>query len=193
MERSSGTEYKRVEKMQYGPDQTYTPAPPATDGSPGAPSRDRGGMAWMGVVLVVIGAIFLVAQLVPGIAWWTVWPAGIVVLGVAQMVTPGRMGWSIERVSDGIGTVVLGLFLLGNTTGYISWAAWGTLLALWPVLLISAGIGLLGKAADQSWLRALAPVVIWLAMAYAAAMWWNGAPLPVELPFTLPSGFTIEL
>ena len=39
-----------------------------------------------------------------------------------QLVTPSaEHGWGIERLSEGVGTVILGVILLGNTTGYIGW------------------------------------------------------------------------
>ncbi len=142
-----------------------------------------GAGATLGIVLIVLGVAFLVAETIPGLSWWTMWPLLIVVAGFAQIVTPGlREPWGIERVADGVGTVLIGLLLLGNTTGYISWQVWWTLLSLWPVLLISAGFALLAKSSGQEWLRILAAVPVWLTLLYAAGLWWAGAPLPLVLP-----------
>ena len=178
--------------MQYGYDPSCAPGD-----APCAPARTethraaRGGGATVGVVLIVLGAAFLAAQFVPGIRWWTLWPLGIVVLGLVQVVTPGHaQGWGIERVADGMGTMLFGLLLLGNTTGYVSWSVWLTLLSLWPVLLISGGIALLGTASGQEWLRALASIPIWITILYAAGLAWTGAPLPVDL---MPLPFTFEM
>jgi hypothetical protein len=138
-------------------------------------------MTSFGAVLIVLGVLFLVARLIPGIEWWSVWPAAIVVGGLVTMITPGgEYGWGVERVADGIGTVLFGLILLGNTTGLISWSVWFELLSLWPVLLVSAGIGLLGRAAGQGWLRGVASVPIWIAMVYAVGVAWSGSPLMVD-------------
>lgn len=176
--------------MQYGYDTPNTsgpvPAPPVNGSASNPVRRSR---VTAGVVLIVLGVAFLAAQFVPGFDWWTLWPLAIVVVGVVQIVTPGPWrGWGVERVSDGIGTILLGMLLLGNTTGYVSWSVWWILLSLWPVLLISAGIALLGKASGQEWLRALASIPVWITMIYAAGLAWTGAPLPIELapvPFSL--------
>lgn len=161
------------------------PVPPSV---PPEPKR-RGGVG-LGTVLIALGVLFLVGQFVPGITWGTMWPAFIILLGVIQIVTPDpRDGWGILRVEDGIGTVILGSVLLGNTTGLISWDVWRTLLYLWPVVLIAIGISMIGKAVGQTWLRALAPVIIWLAFAYAVATSLTGASgLPVTQPMLRPAG-----
>jgi len=148
------------------------------------PAREsyRGPSVAIGVFLVLLGGAFLAARLTPGVSLWTLWPLAIVAAGIVQILVPSRwQEWGIERVSDGVGTVFLGVLLLGNTTGYIGWEMWFTALTLWPVLLVSAGIGLLGKAAGQSWIRALAPTLIWAALLFSAASAWNGAPLPTAI------------
>lgn len=137
--------------------------------------KRRGGIG-LGVILIALGLVFLLGQFVPGVSWGSMWPLFVVILGVIQLVTPDpRDGWGILRVTDGIGTVILGLVLLGNTTGYISWGVWWTLLTLWPVILISIGLSVIGRGVGQTWLRALAPVVIWVAFAYAVATSLTGA------------------
>ncbi len=154
-------------------------APQSTPGHQGY--AGRGGTASIGIALIVLGVLFLGARLIPGIAWWTWWPAVIIAGGFVTMITPSRsQGWGVERVADGLGTVLFGLVLLGNTTGFVSWQVWFTLLSLWPVLLVSAGIGLLGRAAGQSWLRGVASVPIWIAMVYAVGATWSGTALAVN-------------
>jgi hypothetical protein len=144
------------------------PAPPVPPTPVKPPYYERRGGIGVGIILIALGIVFLVAQFVPGMAWWMMWPLFIILLGGIQIVTPDpREGWGINRVMDGIGTVLIGLVLLGNTTGYISWTVWWTLLTLWPVLLIAGGIAIVGRALNQSWIRAIAPLVIWAALAYA--------------------------
>ena len=161
------------------------PAPPPVPPSP----KRRGGIG-LGVILIALGIIFLAGQFVPGITWGSMWPVFIILLGVIQIVTPDpRDGWGILRVEDGIGTLILGSVLLGNTTGYIAWDVWRTLLYLWPVILISIGLSVIGRGIGQTWLRALAPVVIWLAFAYAVATSLTGAAgLPQVQQSLQPSG-----
>jgi hypothetical protein len=163
----------------------HVPVPPSV---PQEPKR-RGGVG-LGAILIALGVLFLIGQFVPGITWGTMWPAFIILLGVIQIVTPDpRDGWGVLRVQDGIGTLILGSVLLGNTTGFISWDVWRTLLYLWPVVLISIGVSMIGKAVGQTWLRALAPVAIWVAFAYAVAVSLTGAAgVPAAQPMLRPAG-----
>jgi len=155
---------------------TPPPAPPV----PPIPTTDshrhhrRGGIG-LGIILIALGLIFLIGQFVPGMAWWQMWPLFVILLGGIQIVTPDpRDGWGLSRVMDGVGTVLVGFVLLGNTTGYVSWGVWLVLLSLWPVLLIAFGLAIVGRALNQSWIRALSPIVIWIALGYATAVALTG-------------------
>lgn len=160
------------------------PAAPAGDDRPRKTGRGVG----LGIVLIALGAAMLWAQFLPGVEWMQLWPLIIVAVGLGQMVTPG---WGDERgimrVMDGFGTVLIGLVFLGNTLGYIAWSVWFVLLTLWPVLLIAAGISIIGKGIGQQWLRALAPLVIWAALALAVA-----SSLTAMAPVTVPQAITIQ-
>lgn len=158
-------------------------APPP---SPGAPAR-RSGIG-LGIALIVLGVVFLAAQFAPGVVWWQLWPLIVILVGGVQIVTPdSKDGWGAERVMDGIGTVLIGGVLLGNTTGFISWGVWWTLLMLWPVLLVAIGLRIIGKGIGQSWIKALGPVAIWLAIAYAVAVSLSVRPFSAasSQPFVL--------
>jgi hypothetical protein len=67
-----------------------------------------------------------------------------------------------------VSLIALGAVLLACTTGYLSWAVWVSIFALWPVLLISAGIDIIGKSTGRDWLRALSSVVFIAALLYGA-------------------------
>ena len=160
--------------MSYG----YQESAPTRAAGTGAV---RSGSVIAGVVLIVAGGLLLAAQFVPGLEWWTLWPALIMLAGLIQMVTPGKEGWGIERVSEGFGSVFIGAILLGCTTGYIGWEMWLTALALWPALLIMGGLAMLGQATGSPWLKAAAPLVVWVAIAYAAASTVTGMPLEIPV------------
>jgi hypothetical protein len=135
----------------------------------------RGGIG-LGVVLIAVGVVFLVGQFVPNVAWWHMWPLIVILIGGIQIVTPDpKDGWGLSRIMDGIGTIVVGVVLLGNTTGFVSWDVWLTLLMLWPVLLVAIGLRIIGKGVGQRWVSALGPVVVWIAFAYAVAISLTGA------------------
>lgn len=166
----------------YGIPTAETPAAYAVGASAEhASSTARNAGVAAGLVLIGIGLVFLLAQFMPGIAWWSLWPLIIIFVGLVECVTPGKQGWSAERFFSGLGTIAAGLVLLGNVTGYISWSVWWTLLSLWPLLLVSIGLSLLAKGLHQSWLRAMGSLVILAAFVYAASVSWvgsGGTPLP---------------
>ncbi len=156
-----------------GANTPWTPSPPVPPAPPSS-ARRRSGVAG-GFILIAIGLLFLAGQIVPGLAWWRLWPALIVFVGAVQMFTPSHHDeWGVERIMDGVGTVLFGLVLLGNTLGIVSWTVWWTLLMLWPVLLIALGVSILGRGLHQSWLRAMAPLLIWIALGYAVATSFTG-------------------
>jgi hypothetical protein len=138
---------------------------------------ESGGGVFLGVMLVVLGAAFLVLQFFPAFnaPWWALWPLIIIVAGVVQVFTPGSSGWGVDRVFEGLGTVIFGLILLGNTTGYIPWSVWWTVVTLWPALVIALGLTVLSKGLGRSWLRIVATLVIWLTLAYAVAVSLTGS------------------
>jgi hypothetical protein len=127
-------------------------------------------------MLVALGSVFLVSEFLPGfnVPWWALWPVIVVVGGLVQVFTPGGAGWGVDRVLEGLGTVVFGLILLGNTTGYVSWSVWWTIVTLWPALVIALGLTILSKGLGQSWIRIVASLVIWATLAYAVALSLTG-------------------
>ena len=168
-----------------GTETPWTPVPPGPPVPPAPPESTarRNSGIWGGVFLIAVGFVFLLGQVVPGLAWWNMWPLIVVLVGVIQMFTPTRVGeWGPERIMDGFGTVIIGAVLLGNTLGIIPWTVWWTFITLWPVLIISLGISLLGRGLHQSWMRTLAPLLIWAALGYSVAVAYTGVsgfqPIP---------------
>ncbi len=158
------------------------PAPPATGsqvpppGAPGPHRPSRGPGAGFGLALIVIGLVILATRLIPGLAWWSMWPLIIVGAGLFSAFTPGRDGWSVHRLFDGFSTVAIGLVLLAVSTGYVGFGVFWEIVRLWPVLVIALGLELLGKANRSSWIRAIGSVVVIAALAYAVAVSATGSP-----------------
>lgn len=48
-----------------------------------------------------------------------------------------------KRISKALNLITLGLVLLLNTTGVLSWSVWWELIKFWPAFIICAGIGLI--------------------------------------------------
>lgn len=163
----------------------WAPVPPVPPGPPAPPSSNakRNSGIGAGVFLIAVGLVFLAGQVIPGLAWWNMWPLIIVLVGVIQMFTPSHGdGWGPERILDGLGTVIIGMVLLGCTLGIVSWTVWWIFITLWPVLIIALGISLLGRGLQQSWMRVISPLLVWGALAYAVAVSFTGAsgfePIP---------------
>ncbi len=169
MQNSSGPD-EQAPATPPAPEPQPTPQPQPT---PAAPERDaadrRGGVSTAGVVLIMVGAVMLAVQFLPGLTWWNWWPLVIVIAGLVQAFTPGHRGWSVDRMFDGFVTCTIGLVFLAMTTGYASWTTVGTILSLWPVLLISIGLNLLGKSMGAEWPKVLASLVVIGALIYALA------------------------
>lgn len=101
-------------------------------------TRDRLGMVWAGVGLIVLGLAVLAASL---LGWAMLWPLFPVLAGLGLLV-----GYAVSGARDGglalLGTLAIlsGLFLFSFTLG--AWA-WEEMATLWPVFLIIAGIAFL--------------------------------------------------
>ncbi len=129
----------RVYSWEWGPDQARQP-----------------GLPWIGIFLLVFGALLLIQRLVPearalgslfvlavGVAFLVKWlidrGTGSLYAGaiITALAVPGLVEAAVERRIDGLGTFALGCaFLLiaavrGATRGGVGWQAWfGGLLVL---------------------------------------------------------------
>jgi hypothetical protein len=73
------------------------------------------------------------------------------------------------RAAEGIQLSGLAVFLLLNTTGALPWSFWFDALALWPVLVMSAGLKMAVDRTRAPWLQLLGPALVlsslsWLAL-----------------------------
>lgn len=90
-----------------------------------------------------------------------------------------RADWA--RAAEGIQLAGLAVFLLLNTTGALPWSFWLDAAALWPVLLMSAGIRIAFEKSRAPWLLLMGPALILGSLAWVA----SGARTDVALgPWT---------
>lgn len=69
------------------------------------------------------------------------------------------MSWN--RVSWGVGLILLGVILILFTTGVLSWRAWLLLGTLWPILLVIGGVGILiRRRVSLGWLLVGACLIV---------------------------------
>lgn len=123
--------------------ETYTPPP-----QPEEPKhRSGGGEGWIaGVVLLVIGLIFLLRNLgfnvVPFQNWWALF---ILIPAVGSFATAYRMYQANgHRMTDGVrGPFIGGLILSMVAAVFLLGLSWAV---IWPVFLIIAGVGALISA-----------------------------------------------
>ena len=83
--------------------------------------------------------------------------------------TAGKPGADWPRAAEGIQLAGLAVFLLLNTTGALPWSFWLDAIALWPLLIMSAGIRI---AFDRTRFRALVllgPVILLGGLAWMAS------------------------
>ncbi len=93
----------------------------------------------LGVALMVLGGIFLIAQLLGGNFWAHFWPYPIIGIGLAflsAMVNRGRGAGGLAIPGTIITTLGLVLFLQNSFGWWESWAF------TWTFLVIAVGVGL---------------------------------------------------
>ena len=98
---------------------------------------------------------------------------------------PPKADW--KRAADGIGMAGFAVFLLLNTTGVLPWSFWTEAIALWPLLIMSAGIKIAFEKTRAPWLVLLGPALVLAGLAWVATgartegpigPWKSEGPLP---------------
>ena len=105
----------------------------------------RGSEYFVGILLIVVGALFLVGELVGfdiGDFFQDWWPGALILLGLAKLI-----GGRTDERGSGIFLLVLGSIFLSGTLGFIYW---DTIWSLWPLILVYIGIKMMwrGNAVD---------------------------------------------
>ena len=115
------------------------------------------GALWLGSFLLFFGVVSLVATFVEGASWWQYWPLIFVILGIMRMVVPAKPGRRTRHFVDGLVCFCVGGTLLPMSLGVVEWQTIGLMLmGLWPVLLMAAGLFILGGALKSPLLTLLA-------------------------------------
>jgi len=102
-----------------------------------APPRPRLQFPVGGVILIIVGGLFLVAHLghaQPATLIQRWWPLILIGIGATSMVNERR------ALSPGITTVLIGGFMLFFTLGALRWRLIGR---IWPLVLIAVGVSML--------------------------------------------------
>lgn len=83
-----------------------------------------------------------------------------------------------KRLMSGLTFITAGLILLANTTGALPWSVWWSIATLWPLLLVAAGIDILGRSTGSTALRVLGSLVVIGGLVYGAMTGVSGARVP---------------
>ena len=128
------------------------PAAPTPAGNPvhaGDPAHSGGAKAALvfGILLLFCGVLALVSKFIIGVAWWQFWPLALVIVGIVQMVVPGERGRRAKKFSGGLILFCMGASLLPISLGAFDCATIARTFAnLWPLLVIMAGLFVMGGA-----------------------------------------------
>jgi hypothetical protein len=91
----------------------------------------------------------------------------------------------LKRAAEGLTLVAVGLILLGNTLGMIPWGVWWSILSLWPLLLVAAGVDIIGRGTDNAWLRVLSSLLVIGGLAYGALVMPATNSHSIQWPFVM--------
>jgi hypothetical protein len=94
----------------------------------------------------------------------------------AGIETPHRPPADWARAAEGIQMAGIALFLLLNTTGVLPWSFWLEAIALWPVLIMSAGIKVAFERSRVPWLLLLGPALV------LGSLTWIASGARADLP-----------
>ena len=83
-----------------------------------------------------------------------------------------------RKIIKGLTVLLVGLILLANTLGILEWSVWLNVIKLWPLFLVSAGLSLIFKERNISF---LGPLIIFLTIIIAAGTSYTGISFEREI------------
>lgn len=118
----------------------------------------------MGILLFVLGAVFLAFNFIPGLTFRSTWPLIFLIIAVAfyapVLIWPGaRRGLSALFIPGSI-FLVLGLIFLYNTLSH-DWVSWAY---AWILIPGSVGLGMALASWIGQWHNDVTSVGIWMGL-----------------------------
>jgi len=111
---------------------------------PSQPSEHSTKTPWGGIMMIVVGALFLMGTLNImdfGHIISTWWPLIIIAVGFFKLKSESKTG--------GANIFIIGIILLTGTLDFVNW---GEILRFWPILIILVGISMISKSRNRkSW------------------------------------------
>jgi len=129
---------------------------------------DRGSLA-AALFLIILGAIFLVVNLIPGLNFNRIWPVILLAISAAfflpaLVAQQARRGLAALAIPGSILLVLGAIFLYNTLSG--DWTAWAY---AWILLPAAVGLGLVLASAIGGWEHAVGEVGVWIMVLNGAA------------------------
>lgn len=156
------------------------------------PFRSRRLTAYTATLLaiaLITGALMVLSHLFPQVTWLGYWPALIAVLGFVLMIGTPAHPWSAARFFVGLLSVLVSCIIMCCTIGVVGWGIWYAIASYWPLLLMAAGLGILGFARDVPGLDAVSVVLLLIMVATGGCRFLIGQlPAPTSELASQPQG-----
>jgi hypothetical protein len=144
----------------------------------------------LGILLVGIGLLALFGTFLD-IAAWNFWPLIVIALGFVTLCTPRRGGWSLARAGRAISLITIGFALQLWSLGIITTGAFVlSFFYLWPILLVTLGLSVIGSATNRSVFKLFGSLVFSVALLFGI---WNFGQIAGPLHIGLPGGRDVQI
>ncbi len=94
----------------------------------------------IGVILVVLGAIFLANNFLPRLGFTRLWPLIVLAVGVSAFYLAARRNDETLQGNNRIYIISIGIVLFANYNLGLGWGIWLFIWQFWPVVLVLFGL-----------------------------------------------------
>ena len=154
-------------------------------------NESKKGTLATGIILVVLGAAFILINLVPGMTGSKTWPFIFIVAGIGfllpAMIWPNaREGLAGLYIPGTIFITLGGIFLFNVLSGH--WAIWAY---AWILIVTAVGLGLYSGALIGKWHEDVRKTGLWMMVVSAALFAFFAALFGDTLVKAIGAGFLI--
>jgi hypothetical protein len=156
-------------------------------------NESKRGTLVTGIVLVILGAAFIIINLIPGITPVRTWPFIFIVAGVGfflpALIWPeAREGLAGLYIPGAIFLTLGGIFLFNTLSGH--WAIWAY---AWILIPASVGLGLFLGAMMGGWDKGVSRTGIWMMVISATVFAFTAALFGDNLVRIFGAGFLVAI
>ena len=156
-------------------------------------NESKRGTLVTGIVLVILGAAFIIINLIPGITSVKTWPFIFIVAGIGfflpALIWPdAREGLAGLYIPGAIFLTLGGIFLFNTLSGI--WAIWAY---AWILIPASVGLGLFLCATVGKWDKGVSRTGIWMMLISATVFAFTAALFGDNVVRILGAGFLVAI